>query len=89
MENYTVNRRYATKTTNELTVTTNATKLTKRNKTEGSVMQTAEKKVVGVRLEDLMRTVLAIKAKQNDRSLSKEIVFRLRKSLEQEMEHGK
>jgi hypothetical protein len=48
-------------------------------------MQAAEKKVVGVRLEDLMRTILARKAKQNDRSLSKEIVSRLRKSLEQEM----
>lgn len=52
-------------------------------------MQTAEKKVVGVRLEDSMRTLLANKARQNDRSLSKEIVFRLRKSLEQEMENEK
>lgn len=52
-------------------------------------MQTAEKKVVGVRLEDLMRTILASKAKQNDRSLSKEIVSRLRKSLEQEMANEK
>ncbi|PBJ02111.1 Arc family DNA-binding protein [Pseudomonas sp. ACN5] len=52
-------------------------------------MLEAEKKVVGVRLEDLMRTVLANKAKQNDRSLSKEIVSRLRKSLEQEMENEK
>jgi hypothetical protein len=52
-------------------------------------MQTAEKRVVGVRLEDLMRTILASKAKQNDRSLSKEIVSRLRKSLEQEMANEK
>lgn len=46
-----------------------------------------DKKVVGVRLEELMRTALSIKAKENDRSLSKEIVFRLRKSLE--LEHEK
>lgn len=72
-----------------MTLTTNATKLIKRNSGEGSVMQTAEKKVVGVRLEDLMRTILANKAKQNDRSLSKEIVSRLRKSLEQEMANEK
>ena len=46
-------------------------------------------KVVGVRLEDLMRTALSARAKENDRSLSKEIVFRLRKSLEREMLHEK
>lgn len=49
-------------------------------------MKPQEKKVVGVRIEDVMRSVLAEKAKQNDRSLSKEIVSRLRKSLEQEMQ---
>jgi len=43
-----------------------------------------EKKVVGVRLLALMQENLAKKAKQNGRSLSGEIVFRLRKSLEQE-----
>ena len=48
-----------------------------------------EKRVVGVRLEELMRTALSAKAKENDRSLSKEIVFRLRKSLERERTHEK
>ena len=48
-----------------------------------------EKKVVGVRLIDLMRETLSVKAEQNGRSLSGEIVFRLRKSLEQEMENEK
>lgn len=47
-------------------------------------MKAQEKKVVGVRIEDVMRSVLAEKAKKNDRSLSKEIVARLRRSLEQE-----
>lgn len=46
-----------------------------------------DKKVVGVRLEEMMRTALSAKAKENDRSLSKEIVSRLRKSLEQEAKH--
>lgn len=77
-----------------LTKATNATKLNKHNK--GAVcdismeeaMKTEETKVVGVRLENLMRSALAAKAKQNDRSMSKEIVYRLRKSLEQEVEHG-
>jgi hypothetical protein len=50
---------------------------------------TKEKKVVGVRLVDMMREALAGKAEQNGRSLSGEIVFRLRKSLEQEQEHEK
>jgi len=48
-----------------------------------------KKKVVGVRLVDLMRETLSSKAEQNGRSLSGEIVYRLRKSLEQEMEHEK
>lgn len=48
-------------------------------------MKGQEKKVVGVRIEEVMRIVLAGKAKQNDRSLSKEIVARQRRSLEQEM----
>ncbi|MNG29859.1 Arc-like DNA binding domain protein [compost metagenome] len=46
---------------------------------------TKEKKVVGVRLVDLMRETLSAKADQNGRSLSGEIVYRLRKSLEQEV----
>ena len=50
---------------------------------------TKEKKVVGVRLIDLMRETLSIKAEQNGRSLSGELVFRLRKSLEQEQDHEK
>ncbi|UVL53944.1 Arc family DNA-binding protein [Pseudomonas sp. B21-035] len=50
-------------------------------------MSTAkEKKVVGVRLVDMMREALVGKAEENGRSLSGEIVFRLRKSLEQEMQ---
>ena len=51
-------------------------------------MRAEETKVVGVRLEILMKRVLAAKAKKNDRSMSKEIVYRLRKSLEQEVDHG-
>lgn len=47
---------------------------------------TKEKKVVGVRLLDQMRETLARSAEHNGRSLSGEIVFRLRKSLEQEMQ---
>ncbi|MEJ5039920.1 MULTISPECIES: Arc family DNA-binding protein [Pseudomonas] len=47
---------------------------------------TKEKKVVGVRLMEMMRKALAGKAEENGRSLSGEIVFRLRKSLEQEMQ---
>ena len=50
---------------------------------------TKEKRVVGVRLAELMRETLSSKAEQNGRSLSGEIVFRLRKSLEQEMEREK
>lgn len=50
---------------------------------------TKEKKVVGVRLMDMMREALAGKAEENGRSLSGEIVYRLRKSLEQESEHEK
>jgi hypothetical protein len=46
-----------------------------------------DKKVVGVRLEELMRMALSAKAKENDRSLSKEIVSRLMRSLEQELKH--
>lgn len=49
-------------------------------------MKDQEKKVVGVRIEEMMRAALAMKAKQNDRSLSKEIVARLRRSLEQEIQ---
>lgn len=48
-----------------------------------------EKKVVGVRLIDLMRETLSRKAEQNGRSLSGEIVYRLRRSLEQELENEK
>lgn len=65
----------------------------KRNKTTQTtqaavmIMRSKEKKVVGVRLVDLMRETLSSKAEQNGRSLSGEIVYRLRKSLEQEREH--
>lgn len=52
-------------------------------------MRVQDKKVIGVRIEDGMRSVLAEKAKKNDRSLSKEIISRLRKSLEEELEHGR
>ena len=50
---------------------------------------TKEKRVVGVRLVDQMRETLARSAEHNGRSLSGEIVFRLRKSLEQEQDHEK
>lgn len=52
-------------------------------------MSACNSKVVGVRLEGVMQSLLADKAKKNDRSLSKEIVSRLRRSLEQEAEHEK
>jgi hypothetical protein len=52
-------------------------------------MKVQDKKVVGVRIEDGMRSILAEKARRNDRSLSKEIISRLRKSLEEELENGK
>jgi len=52
-------------------------------------MKVQDKKVVGVRIEDEMRSMLAEKAMRNDRSLSKEIISRLRKSLEEELKHGK
>lgn len=42
-----------------------------------------------VRMLRDMREKLEVKAAENGRSLSGEIVFRLRKSLEQEMEHEK
>lgn len=45
-----------------------------------------EKRVVGVRLLDAMREALVLSADQNGRSLSGEIVFRLRKSLEEELQ---
>lgn len=45
-----------------------------------------EKRVVGVRLLDAMREALALSADQNGRSLSGEIVFRLRKSLKEELQ---
>lgn len=73
-----------------LTNDTNETKLHKRNSNAEVVMRgTKEKRVVGVRLAELMRETLSNKAEQNGRSLSGEIVFRLRKSLEQEMEREK
>lgn len=50
-------------------------------------MKAEEKKVFGVRLDEGMRAQLAELARLNDRSLSREIVFRLRKSLEQEMKN--
>lgn len=45
-----------------------------------------EKRVVGVRIEEAMRADLIVKAKKNDRSLSKEIIARLRRTLEQEVQ---
>lgn len=45
-----------------------------------------EKRVIGVRLADLIRDTLVERAQQNGRSLSGEIVYRLRKSLEAEDE---
>lgn len=51
-------------------------------------MKTEETKVVGIRLEILMGSALAAKAKENDRSMSRKIVYRLRKSLEQEVDRG-
>lgn len=46
-----------------------------------------ESKFVGVRMKLPMQEQLAQIAKKNDRSLCKEIIHRLRKSLEQEMQH--
>jgi hypothetical protein len=85
--------RKAQKATNEtllLTDDTNGTKLHKRNAGKELVMsEVKEKKVVGIRLVDLMRERLSVQAELNGRSLSGEIVYRLRKSLEQEGEHEK
>ena len=79
----------ATNETSLLTNDTNNTKLHKRNMSKGLEMSAAkEKKVVGVRLLDAMREALAQSADQNGRSLSGEIVFRLWKSLEQEVQDG-
>lgn len=47
-------------------------------------MKDTEKKVVGVRILVMMQERLAKKAAENGRSLSSEIAYRLRKSLEQE-----
>lgn len=81
---------HATKETFVLTKDTKETKLHKGNKqTEWKMSAAKEKKVVGIRLVDLMRDELSSKAEQNGRSLSGEIVYRLRKSLEQEEEHEK
>ncbi|MGC3935982.1 Arc family DNA-binding protein [Pseudomonas iridis] len=80
----------ATNATLLLTDDTNGTKLHKRNNSTEQVMSaSSEKKVVGVRLADLMKEALSLKAELNGRSLSGEIVFRLRKSLEQELENEK
>ena len=61
-------------------------KLTKRK--NGGVMKTL-KITTAVRMLCEMREKLEAKAADNGRSLSGEIVFRLRKSLEQEAEHEK
>jgi hypothetical protein len=63
----------------------NKTTQTKQQSTERAMGKSNEKKVVGIRLMDLMREALASKADQNGRSLSGEIVYRLRKSLEEEL----
>jgi hypothetical protein len=47
-------------------------------------MKSEEKVVVGVRLLAEMKRQLAAKANNSGRSLSGEIVYRLRKSIEQE-----
>ena len=47
-------------------------------------MKHTDKKVVGVRILVVMQQRLAKKASENGRSLSSEIVYRLKKSLEQE-----
>ncbi|WP_081232208.1 Arc family DNA-binding protein [Pseudomonas chlororaphis] len=49
----------------------------------------ALKITTAVRMLYEMREKLEMRAAENGRSLSGEIVFRLRKSLEQEMEHEK
>lgn len=77
----------ATNETSLLTKDTNRTKLHKRNMSvELEMSTTKEKKVVGVRLVEMMQEALTQRAEQNGRSLSGQIVFRLRKSLEQEMQ---
>ncbi len=49
----------------------------------------AMKVTTAVRMLCEMREKLEARAAENGRSLSGEILFRLRKSLEQEQEHGK
>jgi hypothetical protein len=65
---------------------TKSTKLTKRK--QGGTMKTL-KITTAVRMLCDMREKLEGKAAENGRSLSGEIIFRLRKSLEQEMDRGK
>lgn len=61
-------------------------RLTKRK--QGGFMK-ADKITTAVRMLCDMRKQLEASASENGRSLSGEIVFRLRKSLEQEAENGK
>jgi hypothetical protein len=75
----------ATKDTTVLTSETKEAKLHKRKQHKGSTMS-AVKITTAVRMLCEMRERLERKAAENGRSLSGEIVFRLRKSLEQEDE---
>jgi len=59
-------------------------KTTQTKQREVDMSATQEKKVVGIRLEEMFRALLAQKAQENSRSLSGEIVHRLRRSLEAE-----
>jgi hypothetical protein len=52
-------------------------------------MAAEESKVVGVRMRVSVQEQLALRAKNNDRSLCGEILHRLKKSLEQDMENEK
>lgn len=52
-------------------------------------MDNEEKKTISIRLIGQMRSRMVDKAKENGRSLSGEIVYRLKKSLEQEDEQIK
>lgn len=52
-------------------------------------MACEESKVVGVRMRVSVQEQLAKRAKSNDRSLCGEILHRLKKSLEQDLENEK
>lgn len=75
-----------TKSKKMFDIVTKRIKLTKRK--QGGAMKDL-KITTAVRMLCEMREKLEVRAAENGRSLSGEIIFRLRKSLEQEQDHEK